>query len=98
MSNLCMLRHRKVLQDSAGSYDTILQVFHAETFQVLRLKVLQQLLTGGGFRKYPVVKLEVKNLLPKFPQTSGVCHARKESLSERSCSTVCPHSQKGLPQ
>ncbi len=62
MSNLCMLRHRKVLQDSAGSYDTILQVFHAETFQVLRLKMLQQLLTGGGFGKYPVVQFECEEL------------------------------------
>ena len=59
MSNLCMLRHRKVLQDSAGSYDTILQVFHA--------KMLQQLLTGGGFRKYPVVKLEGKELAAEIP-------------------------------
>ena len=67
MSNLCMLRHRKVLQDSAGSYDTILQVFHAETFQVLRLKMLQQLLTGSSLRKYPVVKLEGKELAAEIP-------------------------------
>ena len=67
MSNLCMLRHREVLQDSAGSNDTILQVFHAETFQVLRLKMLQQLLTGSSLRKYPVIKLEGKELAAEIP-------------------------------
>ena len=62
MPNLRMLRHRQILQDSTGSNDTILQMLHAETFQVLRFKMFQQFLTGGGFRKYPVVKLEREEL------------------------------------
>ena len=62
MPNLCMLRHREILQDGTGSNDAVLQVLHAETFQVLRFKMLHQLLTGSGLRKYPVVQLEGKEL------------------------------------
>ena len=62
MPYLRMLRQNEVLQDSPRSNDTVLEMFHAESFQILYFKVFQQLLAGGGFRKYPVFQLECKEL------------------------------------
>ena len=41
VTDLRMLCHRQVLQDSTGSNDTILQVLYPESFQILCLKVFQ---------------------------------------------------------
>ena len=61
-----MLRHCQILQDSTGSNDTVFQVLHSETFQILRFKVFQQFLTGSRFCKYPVVQLECKELVTEI--------------------------------
>ena len=60
--DLVMLRHIQILQNSSGSNDTILQMFHSETFQVLGFEMFQQLFAGRRFGKYPVVQLEGKEL------------------------------------
>ena len=62
MTNLRMLRHRQILQDSTGSNDTILQMLHPKTFQILRLKVFQQFLTSRRFCKHPIIQLEREKL------------------------------------
>ena len=62
MPDLCMLCHRQILQDSAGSDNTILQMLHPEAFQVFGLKVLQQFLAGSSFSKDPVIQFESKEL------------------------------------
>ena len=61
-----MLRHCQILQDSTGSNDTVFQVLHSETFQILRFKVFQQFLTGSRFCKYPVVQLECEELVTEI--------------------------------
>ena len=61
-----MLRHCQILQNSTGSNDAILQMLHSETFQILRFKVFQQLLTGSRFCKYPVVQLEREELITEI--------------------------------
>ena len=62
MSDLGMLRHDKILQDSSRSDDTILEMLYTKTFQVLCFKMLQKFLTGGGLCKYPIVQFESKEL------------------------------------
>ena len=44
VSDLRMLRHIQVLQNSPGSNDTIFKMLYSETFQILCFKVLQQFL------------------------------------------------------
>ena len=61
-----MLRHCQILQNSTGSNDTVLQMLHSETFQILRFKVFQQFLTGSRFCKYPVVQLEREELVTEI--------------------------------
>ena len=67
MPYLRMLRHDEVLQDSSRSDDTVLEMLHTETFQVLHLEMLQQLLAGGSLGKHPVVQLESEELAAEVP-------------------------------
>ena len=62
MTDLCMLSHLQVLQDSTRSDNTVLQMLDSEAFQVLRFEMLQQLLTRTGFGKHPVIQFESKEL------------------------------------
>ena len=62
MPDLGMLRHDEILQDGSRSDDTILEMLYTKTFQILRFKMLQKFLPGGGLCKYPVVQLESKEL------------------------------------
>ena len=62
MPDLGMLRHDERLQDGSRSDDTILEMLYTKTFQILRFKMLQKFLPGGGLCKYPVVQFESKEL------------------------------------
>ena len=62
MPDLGMLRHNEILQDGSRSDDTILEMLYTKTFQILRFKMLQKFLPGGGLCKYPVVQFESKEL------------------------------------
>ena len=62
MSYLCMFRHIQILQDSSGSYNTILEMLNPESFQIFCFKMLQQLLPGTGFGKYPIIQFKSKEL------------------------------------
>ena len=62
MTDLVMLSHIQILQDCSRGNDTILQMFHTESLQILRFEVLQQLFASGSFRKDPVVQFKGKEL------------------------------------
>ena len=55
-------------------------MLHAEALQVLHLKVLEQLLAGGGFGKHPVVQLEGKELVAEVALEHGALAALEEYL------------------
>ena len=79
MAYLRMQRLLQILQDGTSSYDATLQVVDTETLQRLHLKVLVQLLVGGLFGKYPVVKFEgnetgAKIALKVFPTVAIIEH------------------------
>ena len=59
---LRVLRHDEVLQDGSRSDDAVLQVLHAEAFQILHLEMLQQLFACRRLSKHPVVQLEGEEL------------------------------------
>ena len=60
MSDMLMLSHFKILKNSSRSYHTILQMFHSETFQIFRFKMLEQFLHSRCLSENPVVKFESK--------------------------------------
>ena len=77
MTDLVMLSHIEILQDCSRGNDTILQMFHTESLQILRFEVLQQLFAGGSFRKDPVVQFKGKELasevafnMPRLPRSN----------------------------
>ena len=67
MTDLRMLRHNEILQNSTRSYNTVLEVFYTETFQVLHFKVLQQFFSGSCLCKYPVFQLKCEELTSEIP-------------------------------
>ena len=67
MTNLVVLRHLQILENRSRSHNTVLEMFHPKTFQVLCLKMLQKLFTGRCFIEYPILQLECKELASKIP-------------------------------
>ena len=58
MAYLGMLRLLQILQNSPCGNDSSMQMINTEAFQVLHIKVSQQLLLGSLICEYPVIKLE----------------------------------------
>ena len=96
MPDLGMLRHDEILQDGSRSDDTILEMLYTKTFQILRFKMFQKFLPGGGLCKSQSSSSKVKNLLPKFPSNIPRLPRSKVLLWARSYSIACLHSQKAL--
>ena len=67
VSDLRMLRHIQVLQNSPGSNDTVFKMLYSETFQILCFKVLQQFLAWTGLCKSPIVQFESKEFVSEIP-------------------------------
>ena len=66
------------MQDSTRSNYTILQMFHTKTFQIFRLKMFQQFLTGSRFGKNPVVQFESEEFTSKVTLEHTTFAAFKE--------------------
>ncbi len=58
MTNLCMLRDFKVLQNGAACHNTVFQMFHAKAFQVLHTEMLQQFLSCCLLVEHPFVEFK----------------------------------------
>ena len=67
MTNLVVLRHLQILKNCTRSHDTVLEVFHPKTFQVLCLEMFQKLFAGRGFIEHPILQLECKELASEIP-------------------------------
>ena len=60
MAYLGMLRLLQILKNSPCGNDACMEMINTKTFQILHIKMAQQLLLGSLLRKHPVIELERK--------------------------------------